>query len=85
MRKRGVWVILSQRAKGVLLELDVNMLVSTVVYAAVGVLLMGVCFKLVTIVTPFSVRKEIEEDQIDCGTPRESQWGEGEAEEEVLL
>ncbi len=56
-------MILTQRTKGVLLELDVNMLVSTVVYAAVGVLLMGVCFKLVTIVTPFSVRKEIEEDQ----------------------
>ena len=45
------------------MELDINMLVSTVVYAAVGVLLMGLCFKLVTIVTPFSVRKEIEEDQ----------------------
>ena len=35
---------------GVNMELDINMLVSTVVYAAVGVLFMGLCFKLVTIV-----------------------------------
>ena len=45
------------------MELDVNMLVSTVVYAAIGVVLMGLCFKIITMVVPFCVRKEIEEDQ----------------------
>ena len=45
------------------MELDLNMLVSTVVYAAVGVLMMGLCFKLITILVPFCVRKEIEDDQ----------------------
>jgi len=45
------------------MELDVNMLVSTVVYAAIGVVLMGLCFKIITVVVPFCVRKEIEEDQ----------------------
>ena len=45
------------------MELDINMLVSTVVYAAIGVVLMGLCFKIITMVVPFCVRKEIEEDQ----------------------
>lgn len=45
------------------MDLDLNMLLSTVTYALVGVGLMGLCFKLVTWVSPFSVRKEIEEDQ----------------------
>ncbi len=45
------------------MELDVNMLVSTVVYAAIGVVLMALCFKIITVVVPFCVRKEIEEDQ----------------------
>jgi len=38
-------------------------LVSTLVYAAVGVVIFAIAFWLVTKVTPFSVRKEIEEDQ----------------------
>ena len=45
------------------MELDVNMLVSTVIYATIGVLLMGLCFKAITVLVPFCVRKEIEEDQ----------------------
>ena len=45
------------------MEIDVNMLVSTVIYAALGMFLMGLSFKLVTTMVPFSVRKEIEDDQ----------------------
>jgi uncharacterized membrane protein YjfL (UPF0719 family) len=45
------------------MELDVDMLVSTVIYAGLGMLLMGIAFKLVTVLVPFSVRVEIEEDQ----------------------
>ena len=45
------------------MELDVNMLVSTIIYAGLGMMLMGISFKLVTVMVPFCVRKEIEEDQ----------------------
>lgn len=45
------------------MELDTNMLLSTLVYAAIGVVLMAFCFKVITMTVPFSVRKEIEEDQ----------------------
>lgn len=37
--------------------------VSTVFYTIVGVLLMGATFKLIDWMTPFSINKEIEEDQ----------------------
>lgn len=45
------------------MDFDFNMLLSTVVYAVMGVVLMGFCFKVITLTVPFSVRKEIEEDQ----------------------
>jgi len=45
------------------MEFDVNMLLSTVVYALLGVALMGGSFFVVTKAVPFSVRKEIEADQ----------------------
>ena len=45
------------------MEIDLNMLVSTVVYALLGVVLMGGSFFVVTKAVPFSVRKEIEVDQ----------------------
>jgi uncharacterized membrane protein YjfL (UPF0719 family) len=35
----------------------------TLGYVVVGVLTFGLSFALITIVTPFSIRKEIEEDQ----------------------
>ncbi len=35
----------------------------TAVYSIVGILLMGIGFLLVKIFTPFSIKKEIEEDQ----------------------
>jgi uncharacterized membrane protein YjfL (UPF0719 family) len=39
------------------------LLVWTVVYVILGVILFGLAFLLMNKVTPFSVRKEIEEDQ----------------------
>jgi putative membrane protein len=37
--------------------------VETAIYSLVGVILMGIAFFLVKLVIPFSIRKEIEEDQ----------------------
>ena len=45
------------------MEFDINMLLSTVVYALLGVSLMAGSFFVVTKAVPFSVRKEIETDQ----------------------
>ncbi len=38
-------------------------ILDTVIYSLVGIVLMAVGFFLVNLVTPFSVKKEIEEDQ----------------------
>ncbi len=38
-------------------------ILDTVIYSLVGVILMALGFFLVNLVTPFSVKKEIEEDQ----------------------
>ncbi len=35
----------------------------SIVYAVLGIVIFSLAFWLVTVVTPFSVRKEIEEDQ----------------------
>lgn len=40
-----------------------TMLVSSLVYSALGVAVFAAAFWLVTKITPFSVRKEIEQDQ----------------------
>ena len=37
--------------------------VDTVIYSLVGVILMGIGFLLITFFTPFSIKKEIEDDQ----------------------
>lgn len=37
--------------------------VETAIYSLVGVILMGIAFFIVKLVIPFSIRKEIEEDQ----------------------
>ena len=44
-------------------DLQVSVFVSTLVYASLGVALFGLTFWLCTKIAPFSVRKEIEEDQ----------------------
>ncbi len=38
-------------------------LVETIIYCAVGVIVFGISFWIMEKVTPFSIRKEIEEDQ----------------------
>ena len=38
-------------------------LLAAVVFALVGITVLGVCFKLMSKLSPFSIKKEIEEDQ----------------------
>jgi len=38
-------------------------IVDTVVYSLVGIILMGIGFLIITFFTPFSIKKEIEDDQ----------------------
>jgi uncharacterized membrane protein YjfL (UPF0719 family) len=44
-------------------DLRPGLLLSTVVYALIGMVVFGVAFALFNKLMPFSVRKEIEEDQ----------------------
>jgi uncharacterized membrane protein YjfL (UPF0719 family) len=44
-------------------EAHIATFVGSLVYALVGVMIFGFTFWIVTKITPFSVRKEIEEDQ----------------------
>lgn len=37
--------------------------ISTIVFVTLGLIFFGIAFMIITKVTPFSVRKEIEEDQ----------------------
>ncbi len=43
--------------------LDLSALVSAAVYSLVGLLMFGLFWMLIVWLTPFSIRKEIEEDQ----------------------
>ncbi len=45
------------------MEFDLNILLSTVIYAALGMVMFGISFWICTRLAPFSVRKEIEDDQ----------------------
>ena len=38
-------------------------LLTTIIFVVLGLVVFGVAFLIVTMVTPFSIRKEIEEDQ----------------------
>lgn len=40
-----------------------NVLVTTLIFVALGLIIFGLAFFFITMVTPFSVKKEIEEDQ----------------------
>lgn len=44
-------------------QVHLAMFVWSMIYAALGVIIFGLAFWIVTKVTPFSVRREIEEDQ----------------------
>ena len=46
-----------------LTEADVHQLILSVIYSGVGVIVFAVVFLLIVKFTPFSIRKEIEEDQ----------------------
>ena len=41
----------------------VESIVTTLVFVAIGLVFFGIAFGILTLVTPFSIRKEIEEDQ----------------------
>lgn len=43
--------------------LDPNVILGTLVYTAIGVIIFALAFQVMVKLTPFSVRKEIEEDQ----------------------
>ncbi len=43
--------------------LDLNVLLATLLYSGVGVVVFGLAFLVMVKVAPFSVQKEIEEDQ----------------------
>lgn len=47
----------------VALGIDVASLIESVIYVAAGMVLFAIAFVIMTKVAPFSVRKEIEEDQ----------------------
>ena len=46
-----------------LTEADVHQLILSIIYSSVGVIVFAVVFLLIVKFTPFSIRKEIEEDQ----------------------
>jgi uncharacterized membrane protein YjfL (UPF0719 family) len=46
-----------------LAELKPHLILSTVIYAFIGMLIFGIAFAIFNKLMPFSVRKEIEEDQ----------------------
>jgi len=46
-----------------LMDLKPGLMLSTVVYAVIGMVIFGLAFVLFNKLMPFSVRKEIEEDQ----------------------
>ncbi len=50
---------------GMIVELDklLPVLLTTVVFVAIGLIVFAVAFFIVVLVSPFSVKKEIEEDQ----------------------
>ena len=45
------------------MEFNISVLLSTIIYAVLGMVMFGISFWICNRLTPFSVRKEIEEDQ----------------------
>jgi uncharacterized membrane protein YjfL (UPF0719 family) len=52
-------------ALGLVIKLDdlIPVLMTTVIFVALGLVVFAIAFLIVVLVTPFSVKKEIEEDQ----------------------
>ena len=44
-------------------EIDVDSIISALIYSGIGLALFGLFWLIVVKVTPFSIRKEIEDDQ----------------------
>lgn len=53
--------LLSQPLLGAIV--DINQIVSALVYSLIGIALFGLAFFVIVKVAPFSIRKEIEDDQ----------------------
>ena len=60
MRKTGFW---EEEMEQILLDLRPLAMLSTVIYACIGMALFAGALFIIQKVTPFSIRKEIEEDQ----------------------
>lgn len=45
------------------LQLDIDSIIAALIYSAIGIVLFGLVFFVIVKVAPFSIRKEIEEDQ----------------------
>ena len=54
---------LSLKANFMAAAFDINEFVNTLIYAALGLALFALVFLIITKLAPFSVRKEIEDDQ----------------------
>jgi putative membrane protein len=56
--------VANEGAKGALnIGEIINTVVQSVIFVSIGLVVFGIAFWLITKVTPFSIRKEIEEDQ----------------------
>ncbi|MBF0408135.1 MAG: DUF350 domain-containing protein [Candidatus Riflebacteria bacterium] len=44
-------------------DIKIGQLISTITYSIIGLLMYGLAFYVITKISPFSVKKEIEEDQ----------------------
>ena len=62
---KGVSLAYAQTQPGFFIPRDqlVDFVISTLVFAILGLLLFGLTYWIIIKVTPFSIRKEIEEDQ----------------------
>ena len=62
---KGVSSVYAQAQPAFLIPRDqlLDFVISTLVFAILGILLFGLAFWIIVKVTPFSIRKEIEEDQ----------------------
>jgi uncharacterized membrane protein YjfL (UPF0719 family) len=56
---------LASTGKATALDVDalVNTVVQSLIFVAIGLVVFGIAFLLITKLSPFSIRKEIEEDQ----------------------
>ena len=51
------------RAFGGPMNIDINEIISVLIYSGIGVVIFALAFYLMVQIIPFSVKKEIEEDQ----------------------